>query len=492
MTRQAAGGEQAAPRLGSWAQPQRWAVLTGLALFPLFIGKSLSGSTSTINEWQVLIAMGVGAVVGGILLALAWSAARQGHLIVDALGRGGMVPMATLWMLWAGTMGMMTVLWGGEALSAVLPGSPVVWTMALGGVACAVAWAWRAGHVEGVGVLAALTLVAVVLIAPHVAATGSSSTWHMADGSCPSCIGGPGRAGLPPFAVRWPYYWMTLVNVAALVAACVLTWVPMAGPSSDAGRPWGPALAAAGVAGLALIVIWAGQLVSVQLLSSNPASALFALKAFGPWRNVLVVALAGAAMLWLATVWAAGPPSVLLAERAKRWLTGLAALGALAGAWALDPMPASPQVFHPDALQYILTTYAAQNTAGLRLAGAAYVLAPLIAVVSLSWASERLPLCRRWGLRPLGGALTTGVWIASMWLATHWVTGFGQFGGGPLLDRLAPSFHNYGNHLGTAPDWALAVGIGAAAALYAGVALLRRWPPWHEVWTGLVSPRHQG
>ena len=128
MTRRESGEGPTAPR--RWAQPQRWAVLTGLGLFPLFIGKTLADSTSILNEWQVLTAMGVGALVGGILLALAWSAARQGHPMVDALGRGGLFPMAALWVVWAGTMGMMTVLWGGEALSAVLPGPPLVWTMA--------------------------------------------------------------------------------------------------------------------------------------------------------------------------------------------------------------------------------------------------------------------------------------------------------------------------------------------------------------------------
>ena len=479
------------PPHGSRAQPQRWAVLTGLGLFPLFIGKTLADSTSIINEWQVLIAMALGALVGGILLALAWSAARQGHPIMDALGRGGMVPMAALWVLWAGTMGMMTVLWGGEALSAVLPGSPLVWTMALGVAGLAVALAWRAGYVGVVGVLAALTLVAAVIIAPHVAATGSSYTWHMSDGSCAFCSYGPGRGGLPPFAVRWPYYWMVLVNAAGLVAASVLTWVPMAGPSSDAERPWGPAVAAAVVAGPALVVIWAGQLAPIVLVASNPASTLFSLNALGPWHNVLVAALAGAAMLWMATVWASGPPSRLLAERTQRWLTGLAALAALAGAWALNPIPAIPPVLHSRTIQSLpatLATFAAQNTAGLRLAGVAYILAPLVAVVSLSWAVERLPLCRRWGLRPLGGALTAGVWIVSMWLATYGISGFGQFGGGPLLDRLVPSFHHYANRLGTVPDWALAVGMGAAVVLYASVVLLRRWPPWHGAWAGLVCP----
>ncbi len=493
MTGPAAGGEPAAFRRGSWAQPQRWAVLTGLGLFPLFIGKTLADSTYILNEWQVLMAMGVGALVGGILLALAWSAARDGHHIVDALGRGGVVPMAALWVLWAGTMGMMTVLWGGGALSAVLPGSPLVWTIALGVAGLAVALAWRAGYVGVVGVLAALTLAAAVIIAPHVAATGSSYTWHMADGNCALCSSGPGRGGLPPFAVRWPYYWMSLVNAAALAAACVLTWGPMAGPSAG-GRSWGPALAAAMVAGLALMVIWAGQLAPIVMVASNPASTLLSLNALGPWHNVLVAALAGVAMLWMATVWAAGPPSRLLGERTQRWLTGLAVLAALAGAWAQSPIPPSPPVLHPNtipSLSATLATFAAQNTAGLRLAGAAYVLAPLIALVSLSWAVERLPACRRWGLRPLGGALTAGVWIVSMGLATPWISGFGQFGGGPFLDRLVPGFHHHANRLWTAPDWALAVGMGAAVVLYAGVVFLRRWPPWHGAGAGLVSSHHE-
>ena len=453
--------------------PPRWAALTGLTLVPVFVGKALYYPTSTLNEWQVVAAMAIGAAAGGLLLALAWSAARGNHPILDVWGRRGVFPLAALWMLWAAVMGMMNALWIGEVLSVVLPGPPVVWTLALGAAAAALALWWRAGHGVAVLALAVLTAAAAMAVAPHVAAASAPLRWRSADGQCLGCIGPLPTSTAPPLAPAWPYFWQMLVNTAALTAAAVLTWVPVMGVGGG-GRGsetrWRPLTAAAAVTVLAFLLVWAGQSVFASVIPSNPASGLLRLSGPGPWRDLLVAAITGGAWLWLTTVWAAGPPTLALSESVKGWLAGLAAAAALAGAWALDPFfPPLPQAYRLYGVRRVFSINFAQSDAGLRLLGAAYLTAPLIVVLALAWAIEAWAPCRRWGLRPLSGGVAAIIWGLAVAVSTRWMTGFGQFTAGPLLNRLAPSFTRDSNLLANA-DWALAMGVGAALVLYIAAA----------------------
>ena len=73
---------------------------------------------ATINEWQLVGAVAVGAAVGGTLLAIAWAAAWRNHPLLDVLGPRGVAPMTVLWTIWAALMGMMNILWVADTCSA--------------------------------------------------------------------------------------------------------------------------------------------------------------------------------------------------------------------------------------------------------------------------------------------------------------------------------------------------------------------------------------
>jgi len=457
-----------------WAQPSRWAVLTGFTLLPLLIGEvHVAGA---INEWQLVVATAVGAAVGGILLAVAWAAARSNHPLLDVLGQRGVLPMTVLWTIWAAVMGLMNVLWVAEALTTVLPGPPVVWVLLLGIAAGVVAWQWRGGHLLPVATVLAVTLTAGLLIVPHVVAGGDSFLWRMPDGYC--TVGCPAIA--QPLAVVWPAYWAMLVNVAGLTAATVLLWVPVMGAAGHTprtrGSGWWSVVSALLITGLVFLVVVAGQVVGGRFLlhstSTNPARWLLALTGPGAWRDTAVLALTGGAILWLATVWAGGPPSALLAATARRWATGLAAGLTVAGA----------ALFHPLALLstarvlplYPRPTQVAHFNAGVDLLSIAYLVAPLVVILLIAWALPRLRMAQRWGLTALSGGLTAGVWGLAVLVSTHWADGFGYAVGSLIQIARTPSW------VRAQADWALAVGMVTAAVVYLALVAVMRWAPWRR------------
>ena len=456
----------------SWAQPSRWAALTGFTLLPLLIGQL--PLAATINEWQLVVATAVGAAVGGILLAIAWAASRSNHPLVDVLGPRGVMPMTVLWTIWAALMGMMSVLWVAETLATVLPGPPVVWVLLLGTVAGAVALLWRRGHLLPVATVLAVTLTAGLIIAPHVVAGGHPFPWRMPDGYC--TVGCPAMG--TPLLVFWPAYWAVLVNVAGLTAATVLLWVPVMGAAGN--RPgtsragWWPVVSAIPVTGLVFLFVVAGQVVGGPFLthstSMNPARWLLALTGPGAWRDTAVLAMTGGAVLWLATVWAAGPPSAFLSGTARRWAAGAAAGLAVAGAGLFHPMsllsPSQVLPLNP------LPAQVAHFNAGVNLLSTAYLLAPLVVILLIAWALPRARVCQRWGLAALGGGLTAVVWVLAVLVSTRWADGFG-YTVGPLIQisRIPPGVQ-------AQADWALALGMGTAAVLYLGLVAAVRWAPW--------------
>jgi len=458
----------------SWAQPGRWAVLTGFTLLPLLIGGVNVGAE--INAWQWLVAAAVGAAVGGILLAIAWAAAQNHHPLLDVLGPSGMVPMTVLWVIWAALMGLMTILWVAEALATVLPGPPVVWVLLLGAAAAAVALLWRRGYLLPVATVLAVTLAAGFLFTPQVLAGGHAFLWRMPDGYC--TVGCPLNGN--PLALRWPMYWAILVNVAGLTAATVLLWVPVMGAADPTSRSrasgWGPVVSALLVTGLLFLFMVAGKSVGgpflVHSTSMNPARRLLALTGPGTGRDTILVALTGGAVLWLATVWAAGPPSTLLAGTVRRRAIGAAAGLAVVGAALFHPMsilsPARVLPLNPLPAQF------AHFVTGINLLSLAYLIAPLVVILLIAWALPQSRLGRRWGLAPLGGGPTAVVWGLAVVGSLHWASGFGYTVGSLLQLSRIPSWVH-------APaDWALAIGMAAAAVLYLGLVALMRWAPWQS------------
>lgn len=443
---------------GRAARPHRWVALTGLSLLPVLAG-GLSLFPRMLNEWQLVIAIVIGAGVGGCALAGAWLAARSGHPILDAFGRRGAIPMAVLWAVWALTLGTAALLGVAELLPAVASGSSAVfWVLSLGALAAAVALAWRRGYVLPVWALATAIVVGAMIVGPHVLAGGSAPAWHMPDGgrcsfSCPA-------RGIPPLATAWPRYWSALVNVAGLTAATVLLWVPVmgaAGPESRAGTPWGTVASAALVTGMVVVLNVAGYgalaVLGYSYLAAVPLTGL------GAWRAVAVLVFAGGAVLWLATVWTTGPPTTLLAPHQRRWATGTAAIGAAAGAGLLA-RAAAPAVAVPAGALPAAPLVAMQfYQGGIPLLAAAYLLAPLVIIALLWWAVQRSAAGRRWTRVPLGAGLTAGVWVLSVLVSSRWADGFGWFGLPPLTQRLVPG-------VVPPPDWGLAVGMGAAALMY--------------------------
>lgn len=456
----------------SWAHPSRWAVLTGFTLLPLLIGQLPLGAP--INEWQLAVATAVGAAVGGILLATAWAAARSHHPLLDVLGPRGVIPMTVLWTIWAALMGMMNVLWVAETLTTVLPGPPVAWVLLLGTVAGAVALLWRRGRLLPVAGVLAVTLTASLIIAPHVVAGGHPFLWRMPDGYC--TVGCPAMG--TPLTVFWPVYWAVLVNLGGLTAATVLLWVPVMGAASHTpgtGRAgWWPVASAVGVTGLVFLFVVAGQVVGgpylIHSTSMNPARGLLALTGPGSWRDTAVLAMTGGAVLWLATVWAAGPPSALLSGTARRWAAGAAAGLAVAGAGLFHPMSllSTSQALPLNTLP----AQVAHFNAGVNLLSIAYVVAPLVVILLIAWALPRSRACQRWGLVALGGGLTAVVWVIAVLVSTRWADGFG-YTVGPLIQisRIPPGVR-------AQPDWALALGMATAAVLYLGLVAAVRWAPW--------------
>jgi hypothetical protein len=467
----------------AWPTPNRWPVLAALSIFPLAAGAL--ASYTALNAWQTLMALAVGAGAGGVMLAISWTVMQRGTPLLDVLGRGGALPMTVLWVLWAIAMGTMTLLWAGEVVTSVLPLDPALAVIGVGLVAGVVAWLWHRGKPTAAAGVVALTASALVLALPQIAGSVHAGIWHLPD----RLNGQATRAGYNPFPIsaEWPQFWTRLVDLAGVAAATVLLWVPVGGHMSAPDVPprgsGAPALQAAVVALAVLMLLFLGGAVHFgpflrTTLSSNPAVPILSHAASGWPRDVVVVALTGGGLLWLATIWAAGPPTRMIPARARTWATVATAAVTVAGATLFGPNSIRQLTLRASSRQAIGWS-TAHWVAGHRLLGGAYLIAPLAVIAALAWLAGNWPALRRHGVAPLSGTVTAIVWLIAVAASTPWIQGFGWFGAGPLIHHVILGLLAH-YHLPTAwrtPDWALVVGMVAAVVVYGSALLMFRQPP---------------
>ncbi len=443
-----------------------------MSLMPLFVGQL--DALASLNERQLMVAVALGAAAGGILLAVAWRASAAGHPLLDALGASGRWPLLALWACWAGALSVVTLSWAGAALSAVTF-LPAPMSAAL--IALLAALLSREARRErprawAATVTAVLTGAALMAVAPHILASSRPGLWQGADN-----LLGQGRVGPNPypFATEWRVFRARLIDVGGLATATVLLWAPMrvarSPEPSGAGSWWvtGQAfLVAAVVSALTYISTatrWgAGLPTGVSLV--NPMSLLLSLRGPGLWRDMLVGAFTGSAILGLRTVWAGGPPVEGVSPPVKRGATWLAGSAAVILAVVLTRTPL-------DAV--VATSFQRQGDGVFRqlafsLIGGAYLFAPLVGIAGVkllgpvratgSSVANRKPFHEGlWGPLAFAGGL-----MASL----PWAHGFGWLSFGPYVHRWIPPLPAHAAAFVTAPpaDWALMVSTLVSALIF--------------------------
>lgn len=435
--------------------PWRWLAITGLIPLPVLVGGLFP---TTLNAWPVMIAVLIGAGIGGLGLAGVWWSARQGHAILDVFGRHGAGGLTVLWGAWAVVVGMLLLQWTGDLLPAVMGTSSVVVILTVGTLAAVLSLAWRHGHVWPLWILMSTLMAGAVVVTASVVAHGSGLVWHSANAgpchfSCP--IDHPAS-----LAVTWPRDWARLVNVAGLTTATTLMWVPLGGPeTADAGTVWSPVGMLVGL--VALLELAGYGALAVLGYSRDPVSG-FQGALTGPdgWHALAILVLSGGVILWLAAVWTTGPPTILLASRPRHAATAAAALAGVGGAVVLAPRVTS-------FLGLVGVEFQQREVVMLALA---YALAPLVAILVTALAVRRIPTPRR-TLTHLPPWLTALVWMAACGVSTRWADGFGWFGVAPWTLPVVAG-------MSPPADWALPIGMGTGAFLYLILVYIRPLQFW--------------
>ncbi len=204
--------EEAFPGPGGHG-PSMWIVVSGLSLVPLLVGQ-LDGLAS-LSEWQVMAAVALGGAFGVAFISVTWVVALWGQPLLDTFGRRGRWPLLGLWVVWAVAISLVTMSWAGAALSTVVPWSASLSVLLLALVAAFQARSWARGVRVPTLVVGGLTLMAAILVAPHILASALPGLWQRTD----MLLGANARVGPNsyPFAVEWPTFWARLVDIAGLI-----------------------------------------------------------------------------------------------------------------------------------------------------------------------------------------------------------------------------------------------------------------------------------